>query len=127
MTEVVLDSSAVIAVLFGEAGAERVEPLLDTALVSAVNQTEIVSRLLDRGWTEDDIQRAIDIAPYRVVDFAAGMALTAGFLRTMSRPHGLSLGDRACLALGIERSLPVVTADRAWAKLAFPVEIRLIR
>ena len=127
MIEAVLDSSAVLAAIRGEPGAELVEPLLAMAPISAVNYAEIVSRLVDFGSSpEDAIEAAghlgLDVRPLDVSGAAA-----VGALRAATRSRGLSLGDRACLALAKQLGLPVFTADRAWAELDLGIEVVLIR
>ncbi len=62
-----------------------------------------------------------------IVPFDQELASIAAGLESLTRPFGLSLGDRACLALGIRLSLPILTADQAWAKLDVGVKVELIR
>jgi ribonuclease VapC len=127
MAECVLDSSAVLAWLNLERGSQAVEPMLSVALVSAVNLAEIVTRLVDTGRTDEEAIDLILGADFQIADFDSRLALRAGALRRQTRHLGLSLGERACLALAERERLPVLTADRAWASLDIGVEIRLIR
>lgn len=117
MSSAVLDSSAVLAVLFAEAGAERVDVYLPGALLSAVNAGEVAGVLVDRGMTAAQARFAIEESGVRMIDFTFDQACKAGELRTATRKFGLSLGDRACLALALERGLPAITADRIWASV----------
>jgi ribonuclease VapC len=126
MTEVVLDASAVLALLRGERGGAGVEAALGEARLSAVNLSEVAQRLADQ-WPEQAVTAVLGDLPCRIVDFDESLALRAGLLRAATRRRGLSLGDRACLALAESLSLPVLTADRAWAELDLGVEVVLIR
>lgn len=127
---VVLDASALIALLRDEPGAEQVAEALDepgiagvsTAVVSTVNLAEVHQQL------GDDLPGLIGpdgvVRPvaFGVEDARAAAALAAG-----TRAAGLSLADRACLALAIRLGQPVLTADRAWATVAVGAEVQLIR
>ncbi|MEE3504649.1 type II toxin-antitoxin system VapC family toxin [Acidiphilium acidophilum] len=113
----VLDSSAVLALLFGETGAERVKQTLPGALLSAVNFAEIVTKLCERGMPQDQARLAIEAIGVEVVDFGIDQACVTGELRNRTRSAGLSLGDRACLALAQQQNLPAITADTAWAQI----------
>jgi len=127
MSEVVLDSSALLAWLAGEAGAERVEQALGDALISSVNVAEVLTKLADRGVTEPERRRIIKNIGLTVIDFDEAAAWTSAGLRAATRAIGLSLGDRACIALALGRRVPALTADRKWSKLDLGVEIRVIR
>ncbi len=125
----VFDSSAVLAVLFNEPGAEQAIRWLedDEAVISSVNQAEVLAKLLDTGLSEADVAAIGQQLPLQVLPFSAQQARIAGNLRPATRAIGLSLGDRCCLALAREQpGAQVVTADRAWAGLA-GFDIALIR
>jgi PIN domain nuclease of toxin-antitoxin system len=127
MAESVLDASAVLALLANERGTEQVRAALGSAMMSAVNLAEVLTKLGDRGVTEAEqrlIRMSLDI---EVRSFDEKAAWHASSLRGRTRSHGLSIGDRACLALGIEEGLPILTADRAWSKLDVGVEVRALR
>jgi ribonuclease VapC len=127
VSEIVLDASALMAVLREEPGAAAVEAVLDQAAVSAVNLSEVQAKLVERG-TPDEIAWSwlVDL-DLNVIDFHASQARVAGNLRSLTRPHGLSLADRACLALALVLGLPAMTADRVWAALEVGIEIQTIR
>lgn len=95
--------------------------------ISAVNLTEVATRLLDNGINETRVRATIEGLPVTIVPFDAIGAMNAALLRPLTRSARLSLGDRACLALAIKLNLPVLTADRAWAALDLPVEVILAR
>ena len=125
----IFDASAVLAVLFNEAGADQAVHWLenDDALISSVNQAEVLAKLLDKGLSEADVSAISQQLPLQVVPFSAAQARTAASLRPATRALGLSLGDRCCLALARDRpGAQVVTADRPWAGLA-GFDIALIR
>jgi len=127
MFDVVLDASAVLARLRNESGGDQVAPKLRTGLLSAVNLAEIAGRLMDLGQDERDAMQAITLLGVSVHPLDEALAYRAAALRPLTRHLGLSLGDRACLALALQEGLPVMTADRAWARLEIGVEVRLIR
>ncbi len=128
MSEVVLDSSAIMAILDREPGAEKLTTkTLRQAVASAVNLAEVQTILVNRGMTADEAWQDA-LSPLReVVAFNDDQAKIAGSLVRQTRSLGLSLGDRACLALGIVLGVPVYTSDRVWKKLDIGVEIRLLR
>jgi PIN domain nuclease of toxin-antitoxin system len=124
----VLDSSAVLALLNREPGAEQLTAeLLSVAACSTVNLAEVHSKLVSLGLSEREAWAAATSPVNEFVDFTATHAQLAGDLVRQTRPLGLSLGDRACLALGIDLGVPVYTADRLWKKLRLPLQINLIR
>lgn len=127
MAEAVIDASAVMALLRGEPGADRVEAYLPTGVISAVNVAEVVARLIDFGAAPEIALRALGGLQVSILPFDAAIALEAGVLRQSTRARGLSLGDRACLATAKVLGTAVVTADRAWAELDLGVEVVLIR
>jgi len=126
VSEAVLDSSAVLALLLAEPGADRVKGMLPGALLSTVNLTEVISKLCERGMPVAEARRAVDAIGVELIDFSAEQACVAGDLRQVTRQAGLSLGDRACLALARLRGLPALTADGAWGRLV-GFDIVLIR
>lgn len=110
-----------------EPGAEMVASLIGESLVSAVNHCEVVSKLTERGASSDTIRNSLGQFAYRIVAFDETLAFRAGLLRRETRSLGLSLGDRACLALAIREKLPVFTADRRWLELDLGIDIELVR
>lgn len=124
----VFDASAVLAAIFEEPGADRVVALWaeGESLLGAVNYAEVVSKLAERGMSETEITVVIEGIPLAVTPFDRRTAHQAGLLRPATKSLGLSLGDRACLALGMVREAPVVTAERIWKKVK-GVDVDLIR
>jgi len=124
---IVADASAVLALLIGEPFTEFDPQRIANASISAVNLSEVLARLLELGMPESEVETAVAKLDLRVVAFDEMHARDAAHLRAATRHAGLSLGDRACLALGNRLGCPVVTGDRAWASLDVGVEVVLIR
>lgn len=123
----VLDSSALLAFLLEEPGSDRVEAVLDRSRISSVNFVEVVSRLQDRG---DDMKLALadlEELGVPVVNFDRAQAEIAGLLRAATRAAGLSLGDRACLALAHHLGASVLTSDREMARVDVGVSVERLR
>jgi ribonuclease VapC len=128
VSRIVLDASAILAVIGGEPGADKLTPaLLADAVVSTVNLAEVQTKLVSRGWTSAHAWEDATSPVREVVPFDEEQARMAGDLVMQTRHLGLSLGDRACLALGIALRLPVYTAESAWKKVKVGTEIRVIR
>ena len=122
-----LDSSAVLAVIFNEPGGEAVVDLLQGGLLSTVNLTEIHTKLLLDGRAADIAWNRIRSMGPQVCFFDDEQARIAAELIGVTRPFGLSLGDRACLALAMQRKATVYTTDRVWKSLDLGIEIEVIR
>lgn len=127
-TEAVLDASALLALIGGEPGADVVAHTIPGAYVSAVNLAEVVGKLTDAGVPNAVVPEILSSLGLIVRPLDGPQAYEVGWLRSATRARGLSLGDRACLALAAQLGLPALTTDRAWKELALDgVEIRLIR
>jgi len=127
MIKNVLDASAVLAVLNGERGEKKVIPLLSESAISSVNLSEVAAKLLEAGMDEASAQIAISVLGIgEVAEFTEDLAWAAARLRPLTKQYGLSLGDRACLALAVKLSVPAVTADKEWSKLKL-CKVMLIR
>ena len=128
MNRIVLDASAILAVISGEPGAEKLTPdLLARAVGGTVNLAEVQTKLVSRGWTSAQAWEDATSPVREVLPFDEEQAKIAGDLVTQTRPLGLSPGDRACLALGIALKVPVYTAEKAWKKLRVGMRIHVIR
>ena len=125
--EYVLDASALLAAFFGEEGADKVEAMLPRAVIGAVNVSEVVAKLQDRGVPDEEIERHVADLDLEIVPFDRDHAVLTGRLRGATRSIGLSLGDRSCLALAMQRGAVAVTTDRAWSSLDVGVAIEVIR
>jgi ribonuclease VapC len=126
----ILDASALIAFLHNEPGAEAVvDAITATAAVSVVNWAETLSKVAADG---DDPQQVADSlqtsdSPLILEPLTDADCVEIARLRPLTKAHGLSLADRACLALAKRLEIPVVTADRAWADLNLGTTVQLIR
>lgn len=128
MSSIVLDSSALLTILNREPGVENLTPeILMKATCSTVSLAEVHSKLVSRGVPEKDAWIATSSAIEEAQQFTSEHARLAGGLISHTKSLGLSLGDRACLALGLQLSARVYTADKAWKKLKLPIEIHVIR
>jgi ribonuclease VapC len=127
MSKVVLDASALLALLNAEKGAEVVQELLPEAIISTVNLAEVVTRLSAVGMPDNEIRGTLSLLGLEMMVFDEEQAFLAGLLVSNTHSFGLSLGDRACLALAEVAHATAVTADQAWEGLDIGVEIRLIR
>lgn len=95
--------------------------------MAAVNAAEVYSKLIEWQLTPEEQVKFQTVLRDMVVPYDNDLALRTGALRTATKALGLSLGDRACLALAQRLQVPAVTADRAWAKLAIGVAVEVIR
>lgn len=123
----VLDASALLAWLFQEAGADEVEEALPEACLSTVNLSEVLGRFARDGHDPVPVLQQVQAFGLETVAFDGLQAAEAARLLPLTRPFGLSLGDRACLALARLRGARAMTADQAWSGVEVGVEIRIIR
>ena len=128
MNEVVLDASAILAVLFHERGAENLtEEILQRAVASTVNLAEVQSKLVKMGRSPEDAWEDTLSLDTAAATFTSEQAKTAGSLIAQTEKMGLSLGDRSCLALAIALNAPVYTTEQLWKNLKVGVPIHVIR
>ena len=128
MNEIVLDASALLAVLNQEPGAAKLTPeLLSGAMASTVNLCEVQSKLVRSGVRPGDAWAATVSFIREAIPFTPEHARLAGALVVKTSGLGLSLGDRACLALGLMAKAPVYTTDRSWKSLKVGVRVLVIR
>lgn len=124
---VVLDASALLAFLHDEPGSAAVSQALDGACVSSVNWSEVLQKALHRSVNVEGMQQEFIDIGVSFESFTQEHAEIAARLWSQTRPHGLSLADRACLALATARNRPALTADRTWRRLDLDLDIRVIR
>jgi len=126
-TAYVIDASVLLAAILGELTAEETEVWLAGSCMSSVNLSESIAKLVDHGYTAEVVTDILQAMKLDVRPFDREQAERAGLLRASTRQFGLSLGDRACLALANELQRPAATADGIWAKLDVGIPIELIR
>ena len=127
VTSVVLDASALMAFLHSEPGADVVWEALSDAIISAVNYSEVVKKAVERGKNLDGVVSAIGSLKLGIVPFGEEFVVGTASLYPLTKPHGMSFADRACLALGIARGLTVLTTDRKMGLLKLPITVKVIR
>jgi len=123
----VFDTSAILAILLDEPGADVALEAIQNSLMTTVNLTEVLTRCLDKQLSIEATEEFMASHGVQFVEFGYDLARSAAALRMATRQFGLSLGDRACLALAIREQATVMTTDRAWASLDLPCDIELIR
>jgi ribonuclease VapC len=124
---IIIDASALLAFLFRETGHEKAAEYLPDSALSTVNLSEVLARFARDGHDVHQVWQQIAASPIQIVPFSAQTAVLAAALSLLTKPLGLSLADRACLALAVERKAPVLTADQAWLQLDIGINIISIR
>lgn len=124
---IALDASALLALLFRENGHEQVARYLDDCCLSTVNLSEVIARFARDGHDPQMALRQLAATSIEIVPFTANQAALAAAFLPQTRHLGLSLADRACLALALSRDIPALTADLVWQQAALGVEILIIR
>jgi ribonuclease VapC len=133
MSNVVLDASAMLAYLFDEDGADLVEAALnDSSYMGSINWAEVLSKVEDKGHSSEALitiftSRGLLDNTLKILAATEQDVLLIAQLRPQTKQLGLSLGDRACLALGMRLAIPVLTADTAWGNLTLDIPVQMIR
>jgi ribonuclease VapC len=128
MSDIVLDASAILAIILGEPGAEHLTTaLLARSVCSTVNLAEVMAKLSSRGWSEAEAWEDATTPIRAAVPFDEEQARLSASLVQLTRPLGLSLGDRSCIALGLTLQVPVYTADKLWNKLKLPIRVHVLQ
>jgi len=129
VAEVVLDASALLALIYREAGCEQVKAqVAKSAATSTANLSEVAAKLHDKGWQKFETENVLRSFNLDQISVNYEIAMLAAALRLTTREYGLGLGDRLCLATGSFLRLPVLTADRIWSEIDSPdIDIKLIR
>lgn len=123
----VLDASAVLAFLQKETGWEIVQSAIEDSIISSINWSEVAQKAARKELDIVKTRSLLNELGLEIIDFSIQQAELAAELWSLSKPYGLSLADRACIVLGIERQLPVLTADSVWAKLNVKTSICILR
>jgi ribonuclease VapC len=125
---VVMDSSAFLAWLWDEKGSEVVQAYRDNYIMGSLNAAEVFTKMIEKGPVDEaEAKIALLAISMSIISFDVQQSVSCAQLRTSTRKFGLSLGDRACLALAIREKATVITADRSWAGLDLGIEIKVIR
>ena len=127
MSAAVWDASALLLLLQQEPGWRQLGPRLAGSSMSSVNLSEVAAKLMESGGTAPTTREILEGLPIEIHDFTADLAYRAAELRGPTTDLGLSLGDRACLALGLSLNSPILTGDRAWLELNLGVQIEFAR
>lgn len=121
----ILDASAILAFLLAEPGQERVaEALLEETTMTTVNFAEVATKYVLRG-AKERARTLVERLPLTLVPVDQDLALRAALMADLTRPAGLSLGDRVCLALGQRTGQTVLSADRSWLGVAQAIGVRV--
>jgi len=124
MNKYVLDSSAVLAVLHQEPGADKAISYFPDSVVSSVNVAEVLTKLVENSNDIEIARKAFEMLQLNIVEFDMVHAEKVAELRPLTKNLGLSLGDRSCLALAMLSKATAVTADKAWKKIKVcPVDV----
>ena len=124
---VVLDASALLAYLKDEPGTEEVDRVLEGSVMSSVNWAEVIQKALSAEINVDGMFDELQALGLKIEPFIVEDGELTGRLWTHTKQAGLSLGDRACLSLGLRLDVPVLTCDRAWSSLCLSLDVRVIR
>lgn len=124
---VVLDASALLSFLQDEPGNSQVETVLTEAVICSVNWSEVVQKTVAAGIDAKGVREDLEALGLIILPFSVEDAELAALLWKQTRQFGLSLGDRACLGVGLRLEARVLTADRIWTTLDFPISIQCIR
>jgi len=126
MSDIVLDASALLALLKDESGGEKVAEGLSASCISAVNYAEVVSYFIHAGMPASAVDAMLSPLPITIIAANADLATRAGRLRAITAEARLSLGDRFCLALAVREGLPAWTADRQWRAISAQVDAEIV-
>ncbi len=126
MTKIILDASALLAMLKEEPGGAKVADAIDGARISAVNYAEVVSHFVHAGMPADTVDAMLGPLPIDIVSADSDLARIAGRLRAVTAEAGLSLGDRFCLALAMRDGLVAWTSDKQWRTIVDRIDVQIL-
>mgnify|MGYP000430348708 CR=1 FL=1 len=127
MRQFSLDSSAFIAYVFNERGANETYKYFYNSVISSVIYCEFISLMIEKGFSIDEAREIVDSFGIEIIDFDEQQAIIAAEISNKTKSKDLSLGALVCLALAMVKKIPVVTADKIWSKLDIGVDMKLIR
>jgi ribonuclease VapC len=124
---VILDASAMLALIFGERGAENVIPHAHGSEILAINFSEVVARVIAIDGKPERAEISANRLEIEIVPFDQRLARLTAEIISRTSAIGASFADRACLAFAEDKAFPVLTADKDWSKLNLGIDIRQIR
>lgn len=128
MSGCVLDTSAILAYVYDEHGAATVEEWIEKgAAASTLTAQETISKLAQNGMPRTEAEEVISSLGLVFHALDLKLAIEAGMMFPFTKAYGLSHGDRACLALTKVLAIPVLTADKAWSKVAEALDVEVIQ
>lgn len=123
----ILDASALLALLQDEPGADKVQAILHRAIINTINWSEVIQKLSVHDPDAADIRAEMELTGLKITPLTIDQAEVCANLWAQTKPFGLSLADRACIATGIDRKIEVMTTDKVWQDLELPITIHVIR
>jgi PIN domain nuclease of toxin-antitoxin system len=128
MSKIVFDASTLIALFAKETGYEFIKKQMKDAIISSVNIAEVYKYCIEtQNLSEDEAKKLVKLSDIKIIEFTSDQALISASLITKTKQYGLSLGDRACIALGISGEYDIITCDQIWQKLDVDVKIMMAR
>jgi PIN domain nuclease of toxin-antitoxin system len=128
MSKIVFDASTLIALFAKETGYEFIKKQMKDAIISSVNIAEVYKYCIEtQNLSEDEAKKLVKLSDIKIIEFTSDQALISASLITKTKQYGLSLGDRACIALGISGGYDIITCDQIWQKLDVNVKIMMAR
>ncbi len=128
MSKVVFDASALIALFAKEKGYELIKNHLKDAIISSVNIAEVYKYCIDsQNLTKDEARSLVKLIDIKIINFDEEQAIITAELINKTKQYGLSLGDRACIALAILKNLSIITCDKIWQKADVGVKFIMAR
>ncbi|HJD55783.1 MAG TPA: type II toxin-antitoxin system VapC family toxin [Rickettsia endosymbiont of Pyrocoelia pectoralis] len=128
MSKIIFDASALIALFAKEKGYLFIKEHMKDAVISSVNIAEVYKYCIEvRGLTQEEAKSLIKLLDIKIIDFCPDQALISATIIHKTKPYGLSLGDRACVALAIFKNYPILTCDKIWQKLDLSIKFIMAR
>lgn len=128
MSKIIFDASALIALFAKENGYQTIKSHMKDAIISSVNIAEVYKYCIEtQSLTQNDARKLIELSDVRIIDFCHEQALISSTIIHKTKAYGLSLGDRACIALALFKNHPILTCDKIWEKLDLNIKFIMAR
>lgn len=128
MSKVVFDASALIALFAKENSYRLIKKHMKDGIISSVNIAEVYKYCIEtQGLTEEEAKTLIRLSDIRIIDFCPDQALISAKICNKTKAYGISLGDRACIALAMLKNYPILTCDKIWQKLDLDIQFIMAR